>query len=161
MQIDGREQNELRPEWIFRLFESSHAEHVAFAETADCVEYTGRHHGYERFDPSVTHERTLRLSRSDGTLTIVDRLSGRGVHDLRWHFHLAPGLHAAPLTGGTVQLSTRNRRWTLRGPEDLLVSIAAGDYSPSYGVKQACHVIDIETTAHLDGAHTWTFSITP
>jgi hypothetical protein len=160
LQVDGREQNELRPEWIFRLFESSHAEHVAFGETADYVEYTGRHHGYERFDPSVTHERTLRLSRSDGTLTIVDRLSGSGVHDLRWHFHLAPGVDAETLPG-RVELSARDRRWTLRGSEDLLFSIAAGEYSPSYGVKEPCQVIDIETRVHLDGAHTWTFSITP
>ena len=161
LQVDGREQNELKPEWIFRLFETSNAEHVAFDETADYVEYTGRHHGYERFDPSVTHERTLRLSRSDGTLTIVDRVSGSGVHDLRWHFHLAPEVYAETLTGASVQLSARDRRWTLRAPEDLLLSIAAGAYSPSYGVKQACQVVDIEARVHLDGTHTWKFLITP
>src|SRR5262249_35226530 len=49
LQIDGQEQNDLKPEWIFRLFETSHAEHVGFVETSECVEYTGRHHGYERF----------------------------------------------------------------------------------------------------------------
>src|SRR5215831_3218469 len=92
LQIDGEEQNDLKPEWIFRMFETSHAEHVAFTETAEQFEYGGRHRGYERFDQAVTHERTLRLSKSDGALTIVDRVTGHGEHHFRWHFHLAPGV---------------------------------------------------------------------
>src|SRR5215831_11969762 len=49
LEVDWREQNDLKPEWIFRLFETSHAEHLAFEELPDYVEYRGRHHGYERF----------------------------------------------------------------------------------------------------------------
>jgi hypothetical protein len=160
VQVDGEEQNELKPEWIFRLFETSNAEHVAFNDTAQCAEYTGRHHGYERFDRPVTHERTLRLSKADGALTIVDRLTGRGEHDLRWHFHLAPGVEASEIGPGAVRLSARQRNWTLRAPDDFSLSIGDGGYSPSYGVKQPCRVIDFTVRARLDGTSTWTFSIT-
>lgn len=128
LQVDGREQNEMNPEWIFRLFETSHAEHVAFSETPQCVEYRGRHHGYERFDPPVTHERTIRLSKADGSLTIVDVLTGRGEHDLRWHFHLAPGVDAAPDGESAIRLSAQGRAWTLRAPSGCQLSIGPAEY---------------------------------
>ena len=61
--VDGIEQNEINPEWIFRMFEKANPEHLGFAEDGDWVEYRGRHHGYERLDRRVTHERSLRLNR--------------------------------------------------------------------------------------------------
>jgi len=160
VQVDGEEQNELKPDWIFRLFETSSAEHVSFAETADCVEYVGRHHGYERFDRPVLHERTLRLSKRDGALTVVDMLRGQGEHLLRWHFHLAPAVDATQVSPATVQLSVEQRRWTLRVPDDLAVSIGTAGYSPSYGVQRPCRTVDVEARVRLDGDRTWTFSIT-
>ena len=161
LQIDGEEQNELKPEWIFRLFETSNAEHVAFNDTPQCLEYTGRHHGYERLDRPVTHERTLRLSKADGTLTIVDRLTGRGEHGVRWHFHLAPGVEANATASDTVRLSARGLTWTLHAPGDLSLSIEDGAYSPSYGVKLFCRVINLRArVAFGDDARIWSFSIT-
>jgi hypothetical protein len=162
LQIDGEEQNELKPEWIFRLFETSNAEHVAFNDTPQCLEYTGRHHGYERFDRPVTHERTLRLSKADGTLTIVDRLTGLGEHGVRWHFHLAPGVEADATGPDTVRLSARGLTWTLRAPADVSLSIGDGAYSPSYGVKLFCRVINLRArVAFDDDDRVWSFSITP
>src|SRR6185295_12050783 len=104
LMVDGVEQNELRPDWLFRLFESSNAESVSFDDRADAAVYVGRHHGYERLPDPVTHERTFRLLKPSGTLLIGDRLSGRGRHEVRWHFHLAPGVSAAPAGDTTVRL---------------------------------------------------------
>jgi hypothetical protein len=64
--IDCVEQNEWRPDWLFRLFETSHAETTSFHERGDCVEYVGRHHGYERLPQPVTHERTFRFDKPSG-----------------------------------------------------------------------------------------------
>jgi len=160
VQVDAREQNELKPESIFRLFETSKAEHMAFSETAQCVEYTGRHHGYERFDPPVTHERTFRLTKQDGSLSVTDRLTGHGIHDVRWHFHLAPGVGAELDGPGTVLLSAGGCRWRLQLPPDLTVSISDAAYSPSYGVTLRCLAIDAATQFTLDGTATWCFSFT-
>ena len=159
LQIDGQEQNDLKPEWIFRLFETSHAEHVGFVETSECIEYTGRHHGYERFDPPVTHERTFRLSVRDGSVTIVDRLEGRGDHDMRWHFHLSPGVDAQALDASTVRLTVGGREWRLRVPRGLAVRISGAEYSPSYGVIQPCLAIDALTRIALEGTRTWEWCI--
>lgn len=161
LEIDGREQNDLRPEWIFRLFETSHAEHVAFADMQEYVEYTGRHHGYERFDQAVTHERTFRLSKSDGALTILDRLKGRGEHDLRWHFHLAPAVKAESLSSSAVLLTSKARHWYLRMPGGVAVEIVAAEYSPSYGVACPCMAVNASARVAFDGvaAQCFEFSI--
>jgi len=160
LQLDGREQNEMKPEWIFRLFETSSAEHIAFAETTECVEYAGRHHGYERFDQPVTHERAFRLSKSSGSLTIVDRVKGHGEHDLRWHFHLAPGVDAVPAGETALRLSAQGRTWTLLVPRGLQLSIGPAEYSPSYGVTRACLAVDATAHVTLEGDRIWEWSIT-
>ena len=150
----------MKPEWIFRLFETSNPEHLSFVDTASLVEYSGRHHGYERLSQPVVHERTLRLSKPDGALTIVDHVTGRGEHSLRWHFHLAPGVDAVEAGPGLVELLARGRRWTLCAPTHLQPTLGVGSYSPSYGVKVPCRTIDFDGRVRLDGTHTWRFSIT-
>jgi hypothetical protein len=160
LQVDGAEQNELKPEWIFRLFETSNAEHVAFTDSDQCVEYTGRHHGYERLSQPVTHERTFRLMKHDGSVFITDRLTGAGEHDLRWHFQLAPGVHATIADGTTVQLSARGRTWRLSLPQGAHAAVTSAEYSPSYGVAIPCQAVDASLHVNLDGLKTWNLSIT-
>jgi uncharacterized heparinase superfamily protein len=158
--VDGTEQNEMRPEWIFRLFETANAEHVSFEDRADAIEYVGRHHGYERLSEPVTHERVVRLYKANGALEIVDRLDGRGDHELRWHFHLAPGVTAEQL-GETIALSVHGRRWLLTVPSGLRATIGPAAYSPSYGVKVPCLAIDATTRTSVDGHREWAFAIRP
>ncbi len=159
--IDSVEQNELRPDWLFRLFESAHAETIAFTDRDEAIEYTGRHHGYVRLDGSVTHQRTLRLEKRSGALTIVDRLSGGGRHLLSWHFHFAPG--AAPTVSDprTVTLIAAGRSLTLTVPAPLEITLTPATYSPSYGVKVPCTAVDASTWVELDGDREFAFRITP
>ena len=159
--IDGIEQNDTRPEWLFRMFESARAEHVSFDDRPDDVAYVGRHQGYERLPEPVTHERRFLLQKPSGALTIVDRLIGRGDHELRWHFHLAPGVGAQPLDAATLVLTANGRQWRLRLPPGLHAAIGPAAYSPSYGVKRPCLAIDLSMHATLDGAREWSFSIEP
>jgi Heparinase II/III-like protein/Heparinase II/III N-terminus len=157
--VDGTEQNEMRPEWIFRLFETANAEHVSFDDRADAIEYVGRHHGYERLPDPVTHERVVRLHKATGALEIVDRLHGRGDHELRWHFHLAPGVAAEPVGETTIVLSVHGRRWLLTLSSGLRAAVGPAAYSPSYGVKVPCLAIDATTHASIDGHREWAFAI--
>ena len=73
LSVDGVEQNELRPDWLFRLFETSKAESVVVRGSRGLrFEYVGRHHGYERLDR--TGARTngrFDSSKSTGDLVIV------------------------------------------------------------------------------------------
>jgi hypothetical protein len=155
--IDGVEQNETNPEWLFRLFESAKAEHVSFEDSAERVEYVGRHHGYERLPDVVTHERRFRLDKRSGALEIVDRLMGSGDHELRWRFHLAPGVEAEASDERTCRLSTAARRWMLRYPPGLEIGIVPAAYSPSYGVTQPCLAVQLSTRLALHDSSEWAF----
>ena len=163
MQIDSVEQNELKPEWLFRLFETAKAEHVSFEDRADAVTYVGRHHGYERLPDPVTHERALTLLKPSGELTIVDHLAGRGAHEVRWHFHMAPGVDVERVDVQradrcTLILAARGRRWRFTIPPDLHLSIEPAWYSPSYGVRTRCLAINLGTRTNLGGSRHWEFS---
>jgi len=160
LRVDGAEQNDFKPEWLFRMFETSRAETVSFSDAADVAEYVGRHHGYERLADPVTHERTLRLSKRSGALDIVDRLSGRGTHDLLWHFHLAPGVAVEPGEHG-MRLTAPGLEARLRFDSALHSAIEPAWYSPSYGVRLACAAINLTLRAAVDGERTWAFSVEP
>jgi hypothetical protein len=159
--VDGVEQNEIRPGYLFRLFEMSNPETLRFVDGDDFVEYVGRHHAYERLSEPLTHERTFRFMKSSGGLLIVDRLSGRGRHDVRWHFHLAPGVCAEAADSGVVALTAGARRWQLRTPPGLQIAVNAARYSPSYGVDVSCLAIDLSLQDDFSGERRFEFSIAP
>lgn len=155
--IDGVEQNEMRPEWLFRLFETSHAEHVRFDDRLGEAEYVGRHRGYERLADPVTHERTFRLLKPSGDLVIVDTLQGRGEHDCVWHFHTAPGIEVRSIGPGLLAFAGYDKVCRLRFPSELESSTVDEAYSPSYGVRVPCRAINLSTHVTLDGSRTWEF----
>jgi hypothetical protein len=157
--IDGVEQNELRPDWLFRLFETSHAETLSFHEHADRVEYAGRHRGYERLPQPVVHQRTFRFEKASGNLWLTDRFTGRGRHQLRWHFHLAPGVQARRSGDDSLLLSARHGTSTFGVPRGLAVDICGAEYSPSYGVKVPCVAIDLSIDVDVDEGRVWEFSV--
>jgi uncharacterized heparinase superfamily protein len=158
--IDGVEQNDMKPEWLFRMFETARAEHVSFSEGPGTVEYIGRHHGYERLAQPVTHERTFRFDTSSGRLEIADRLFGRGEHELLWHFHVAPGV-SVQRAGGELLLARGGREWRFCHPPDLDVRVARDQYSPSYGVLVECMAIDFVTRVVIDPGEEWRFVVEP
>jgi hypothetical protein len=157
--IDGEEQNEMRPEWIFRLFETACAESLDFRVTEQYGEYWGKHIGYQRLSHPVTHERRFRLEKESGALFILDRLSGTGKHQLVWHFHCAPGVEVTQVERGIYQLSAGNRRFYWRTPETLEGTISDAWYSPSYGVRLPCRAIDLSRNTELKGAESWFFAM--
>ena len=125
------EQNDLKADYLFRLFETSTVEHLDFEDTADALQYRGRHTGYERLVPPVSHERTFRLDKTSDALLIVDRLLGSGRHRIDWHFHLAPGVDVERARERDFVLSAAGRTWHIRVPAGLTGVVAAGWYSPS------------------------------
>ena len=158
--IDGEEQNEMNPEWLFRLFETAKAEHLGFQQTDTSVEYYGRHVGYERLKNPVIHERGFHLEKATGGLRVVDRLHGHGSHQLRWHFHCAPGVEVCQQANQYI-LSAETRQFVLLVPDGLTGNISQGWYSPSYGVRQSCQMIELGLEITLTGEEVWYFAVGP
>jgi hypothetical protein len=157
--IDGAEQNETNPEWIFRLFETANPVHESFDEADGTVTYVGSHTGYQRTDAKATHRRRFAYRRTEGHLVIEDTIAGEGEHRVVWHFHAAPGVTIAPDGDGFV-LAGPGARARLAVPAGLEAVISDAWYSPSYGVKVPCRALDLAASVPLDG-RTWRFEIVP
>ena len=158
LRVDGLEQNELKPEWLFRLFESALPECAAWRADSEAVEYTGVHHGFTR-EAGPVHERRFRLDRATSDLSIVDVLrGGTGAHRITWHFHCAPGTDVVN-RGSVVELHGAGRTRTLRPPAGLALAIADGWYSPSYGVRLPCRVLEFEAQVELPDEREWRYSL--
>jgi hypothetical protein len=149
VRIDGVEQNELKPELLFRLFESSHPEHLRFERTEAHVEYQGRHVGYRRLEAPVTHERTLRFLRGSGALLIADLLAGHGDHVLTWHFHAAPGVKFRRAAPRLFHLEDGGARFCLWLPDALTGDPVEAACSPSYGVRVPSQALDLSVRTSL------------
>ena len=160
LMIDGVEQNEINPEWLFRTFEKANAEHVSFTVDRNRAVYHGRHGGYTRLPEPVTHERTLRFDANTGLLEIDDVLSGSGRHRLAWHFHLAPGV-TARVEAGRVVLRAGGREVVLTHPPALSPQVVDAWYSPSYGARVPCIALDFTADAEVSVESRWRFVFAP
>jgi hypothetical protein len=161
LMVDGIEQNETNPEWIFRLFEKATPETLEYRTTNETVAYRGRHVGYTRLEQPVIHERKYELARETGALSIEDRLEGTGAHKISWHFHLAPGVEAQ-LDGNSISMSQKDSgaHWQLTVPANIMVRAVPAWYSPSYGVRTPCQSLELETEIVLTNESSWRFTFT-
>lgn len=160
LMIDGVEQNEFNPEWLFRTFEHARAEHVSFTFENGIARYRGRHVGYARLPQAVTHERAFTFDARSGRLTIEDVLTGTGEHLLTWHFHLAPGVEALMSTG-SLALKGPGAQVRLEVPEGLQAALSDAWYSPSYGRRLPCRALNLSATAAVGAGSRWTFTLVP
>ena len=161
LRIDDVEQNDVRLDYLFRMFETSQVEHAGFNDTADESTYSGRHTGYERLPAAVTHERSFQLAKPTGVLSIVDRMAGSGRHQLAWHFHFAPGVTVTERGTGQIALSAGGRSWAFALPSDLRTKISAAWYSPSYGVRIPCTSLDLTIETAITETSAYRFEIAP
>lgn len=161
LMVDGVEQNEINPEWIFRMFEKADPEHLGLAEEGDWVAYRGRHRGYARLDEPVVHERRIRLDRASGLLVIEDRLEGSGEHALEWHFHLAPGVATELGEPGMFKLAAGAQALALAHDPALEATVEGSSYSPSYGVRVPSRQLVLRERAAVSEALVRRFAVGP
>lgn len=157
--VDGTEQNEFKAEWLFRMFAKATPVHQHFEASAAVATYRGAHDGFARLASPVRHEREWRLDRATGRLTVSDDVKGQGRHRLQWRFTCGPGVDASLAAPGETLLSAGGRSWRLSADAALTTTIEQGWYSPSYGVRHACHVIAFECQADLSLQHRWDFTL--
>lgn len=148
--IDGVEQNEFNPEWLFRMFEKAHPEHLKFEQSGDTVIYEGLHRGYEtQLEEKVLHTRRFEHDRASGALAIADTLTGTGTHKLMWSFHLHPAVTPELDTARqTLLLRADGKTWALTWDDKRLrPSLDDTWFSPSYGAREATKALRL----HLEG----------
>lgn len=159
--VDGEEQNETNPEWIFRLFEKANPEHVSFEDAEGVVRYVGLHTGYTRFENPVTHERAFAFTKASAKLQIEDRLTGVGVHRFQWRFHAAPHVELYPAEPGRVRVQTSAGLLELRYDPRLKVRVVPAWYAPSYGARVGCSALELTLEADVSTPLDVAFHIEP
>ena len=159
LMVDGEEQNEVNPEWLFRLIERANPSHVKFSDTTECVEYVGNHQGYGILPQPLSHERLFRLWKSSNILMIQDELSGNGCHALQWNFHFDPEVHIEQAEENVYFLETSDLALWFGwhdGVHAPTSSLIESWYSPSYGIKKPC--TSIQMNLKIDITHHSQFS---
>ena len=161
--VDGQEQNRSDPSTRFSMFDDTRARCVKWEQDGESVKFIGRHRGYQRLRPPVTHERSIRLDLS-GRLQIEDRLEGSGERVVRRNFTLAPSARAETVGEGKVSITAGPVRAHFRFEPDAEARIVDSEVSAEYGVKQPTQAIEIvqrlALPARLESTLNWTLAKT-
>jgi hypothetical protein len=130
--IDGEEMNRFDPDNLWSMQNDARAECRRWQSDGHRDVFVGMHHGYERLGVNV--EREIVLDKSSDTLTIADRITGRGQHDVTIPFHLASGVSCEEFGCG-VRLYSRGRAFDVTAAgSGWQLTIEPTTISPSYGV---------------------------
>jgi hypothetical protein len=145
--VDGQEQHEFRPDWLFRMFQTGTASLDTGVE-GETLWVAGAHTAYARLQPPVVHRRRV-LIEPTGVVAIEDVLDSAGPHGYRWHFLLHPHVSVSH-SGQTFTLAWSGGAARFVVMEGLTPAVDAGWYSPAYGVRHATRSI-VCTASEVSG----------
>lgn len=136
--VDGEEINRMQADHLWTLACDAKPEVRRFETGHERDVFCGSHAGYARLSTPVRPVRTIELHHAEHRLVVRDRFEGAGQHLFEVPFHLAPGVEAAVLAAGVVELRVAHRCFRLDwGPIDAWeLEVNTGRVSPSYGVAQ-------------------------
>jgi len=151
--VDGEEQNRfVRPDWLWSLHDDARPELLRFQADDRRAIFRGTHSGYARLREPVRPERTIAVDFTRHLLVVHDAFAGTGVHVIRIPFHLGPGILPTLEAPG---------RWRLQGPGRTFRLSVAGEWSvqereawrsPSYGLKEPIHCLELVREGELRSA---------
>jgi hypothetical protein len=135
LQVDGREQNPLRSDYLFSVEDHAHARTLHWEADGARATFTGEHRGFA----PVVHRRRVTFDGDARTLEIEDELVGGGDR-LQWSFPLASGVQVE------IEDARATARWPaatldIEAPDGVVWSVADGWASPSYGVREPTRIL--------------------
>lgn len=160
--VDGLEQNEFRPEWLFRMFAGAPPERAEFQATDELWRWRGAHAGYARLSDPVRHAREFRFVRRARALFVRDEFDAQEAHALAWRFALAPAVRVWSVNGACAFLAAGGRLFVLASLDGLAAEAGPGiGYSPSYGVRLPASRVDFADSLRRDGPRVRRFALAP
>ncbi len=150
--VDGRDQmlHFRRFKYLYR----TPARLLRFETRPGLTLMVGEHSGYARFDGGCVHRRAVTLL-DDGTMLVVDRITGSGDHSARLHWLGGPYPYTADPEGGAMTLHTPKGDYGVAVFDDrgrsLPATVVAGQDDPprgwlsrGYAVKEAVASLAVE-----------------
>ncbi|HET6324319.1 MAG TPA: alginate lyase family protein [Planctomycetaceae bacterium] len=119
---------------IFRVGRRARPMDVQVFADGTHFDASAAHDGYARLG-GVIHRRRVQLT-DDETLSVTDRVEGRGHHKLEGGWLLAPGWTASPAESGwRLQHSGHSVRVRLQGPTEIQLCLETKPWHPRFGVE--------------------------
>jgi hypothetical protein len=134
LRVDGREQNPLPADYLFRVDDHAHAHALDWRADGPRAEFAGEHHG---FDP-VVHRRQLRFDGEARTLEIEDGVTGG--EELLWSFPLAPGAEVV-VDGARAIARWPQAALTVEAEDGVDFAVDEARVSPGYGRRVPAPVL--------------------
>jgi uncharacterized heparinase superfamily protein len=131
--VDGQDSSEV---WhIFRVGRRARPLSVKVETAANRLAAAAGHDGYDHLPGRPRPCRELSVA-NQGSLTVTDRIEGKGRHRLEGGFLLAPEWKATAIAGG-FDLTSGSRRVRVRvaGPPELRLKEERRPYHPEYGLE--------------------------
>jgi hypothetical protein len=151
LMVDGADQNIVPtdPGLLFQCGNEATVSRIVVLEDGEMV-VRASHHGYSRI--GIEHHRTVQLTQ--GSLLVLDELSGAEKHSLELRYILGPEWRVSSemITGETVSCAIAGpRRLCLRceAESPLALSVIPAQISREYGAELSASCIRIQTTACL------------
>jgi hypothetical protein len=136
LELDGQDQSVAGGMFLWLKPARSRLIAVSGLETGPVAEWRAAHDGYRRLAARASHERSVRLDRTEPALTIRDRLDLAGRSTCRLAFHFGPAVDVR-LEGGAAHLSwsegTSMRAALMDLPAGLAWSLWRGSVKPPLG----------------------------
>jgi hypothetical protein len=143
LEVDGQDQAVEAGSFMWATHADAVVDRVELAGRVQA--WSGHHTGYARLDPALRHDREVLLDIDDRLLTVVDTVTGTGVHTARLFWHLGPDV-TVTVTGSAADLRWADRtgpqQARLELPPELSWSAHRGEtdpplgwYSPRFGLR--------------------------
>ena len=146
LQVDDLEQNPITAD-LFHLPERAHARIVRCEREGDVWIWEGEHRG---FGP-LLHRRTARVDLAGRSVRLLDEITGdeSREHSVIARFPLAPGISAHAQGKGFEIRRGDEAILRLDVPGDAHLDIVGGWYSPDYGARVRCQVLEVSLRGRL------------
>jgi len=129
--IDGEEQSVMQGAFLWG--NKAECELLSWETGPDGGKITAHHNGYQRLKDPVTHQRTLVLSGSTGTVEVVDELFAHNSHSLTIFFHLAERCQVQDLGNNRFLIQAMSGKLLMVLDSCLEVAIYSGSENPPFG----------------------------
>ena len=139
MSIDGLEQNDFEPEWLFRMFAKATPTHEAFTVDDEAMTYRGSYSGVIEGKQDFKHVRQFEYSFVSGNLVIQDQLVRCESRTAKWSFHFHPDVQCfLNEESHLILLNCAGASWRFSWSHPgLQARIEPCLISPSYGVRES------------------------
>jgi len=104
VQVDGAEQNTIDERVPFVIGNEAQPKVLAWETTADTDLVSAEQKGYRRLSHPIIHRRTIKFDKRKRFWLVQDELSGEGIHEFCFRFHLARNLDSKVRNDGIVEV---------------------------------------------------------